>query len=85
MGSFSQFNALGLADAQFTLDMMANTDCTYMTACAALAVWESMGIPSVERCFDNGNADRSLKIGHTDPATDVGAVQVEPTWIVTLV
>lgn len=61
--TFSDYNALGTAYPAFTLDVMANTDCNYRAACAALAVWDAYGVTSANRVFERGMADRSVLIG----------------------
>jgi len=59
----SDYNNLGIADPAFTLDIMANTDCNYRAACAALAVWNAYGVTDANRVFESGTIDRSVRIG----------------------
>lgn len=63
--SFGAFNAMPLADKSLALDMMANTGCNYSAVCAAFAIWHSMGVEGIDRCFDSGKGKRSLKVGHS--------------------
>lgn len=79
---------------ELMLDMIANTDCSWHTAVAAIAFWEShfqnhtapvYGLVELEDdtekpniVFDSGQAKRSLKIGC------VPSGSTETYWMITI-
>lgn len=71
------FNSLGLRNSAFTLDIMANTGCSYSAACSAIAIWDALRCHDSDRMFDNGKAKRSVKIG-------VRQADDEIEWIATV-
>lgn len=77
---------------QLLIDIMANTDCPYHVAIAAISFWEwhyrystasvygvvEYGEEKPNIAFDSGTAKRSLKVGVYI------AQDSEPTWLLTI-